>query len=150
MPVVFVIGRVVFVLYFIFAGLQRLMNIAASADFFSHKFAVPSALIGLAGQIENIVGLSTPQILSVLGGAIELAAGLLIAFNVGTRAMACVLIIMTALAIYYGNDFWHMSGGERDGNLIQAILQISLIGALLVFVSLGSARPIELDRRTDV
>lgn len=150
MPIVFVIGRVVFVLYFIFAGLQRLMNIAASADFFSHRFAIPAALVGLAGQVESVVGLSTPQILSVLAGAIELAAGLLIAFNVGTRAMAGVLVVMTALAIYYGNDFWHMSGIERDENLVEAVLQISLIGALLVFVSLGSARPIELDRPPDV
>jgi len=150
MPIVFVIGRVVFVFYFVFAGLQRLMNIAASADFFAHKVAVPAALAGLAGQVENIVGLSTPQIIWVFAGAIELAAGLLIAFNVGTRAMACVLIIMTSLAIYYGNDFWHMSGSERDENLVQALLQISLIGALLVFVSLGSARPVELDRPPDV
>jgi uncharacterized membrane protein YphA (DoxX/SURF4 family) len=150
MPIVFVIGRVVFVLYFIFAGLQRLMNIAASADFFSQKFIIPGALVGLTGQIESAVGLSTPQILSVFAGAIELAAGLLIAFNVGTRAMAFILVVMTALAIYYGNDFWHMADGRREENLVQALLQISLIGALLVFVSLGSARPIELDRPTDV
>jgi len=150
MPIVFVIGRVVFVLYFVFAGLQRLMNIAASADFFAQKFVIPGALLTLTSQIENIVGLSTPQILSVFAGAIELAAGLLIAFNVGTRAMAMVLIVMTAFAIYYGNDFWHMADGQREDNLVQALLQVSLIGGLLVFVSLGSARPIELDRPTDV
>jgi uncharacterized membrane protein YphA (DoxX/SURF4 family) len=150
MPVVFIIGRVVFVLYFIFAGLQRLMNIAASADYFAQKFAIPPAFAGLSTQLETVVGLSTPQILALLAGAIEVAAGLLLAFNVGTRAMAIVLIIITAISIYYGNNFWTMFDGPRDINLIEAMLQFSLLGALIVFVALGSSRPGEPQRRNDV
>jgi putative oxidoreductase len=141
MPVVFVIGRAVLVLYFIFAGLQRLMNITASADFFAQKFAIPAALATASNQLEAIVGLTTPQILALLAGAIELAAGLLIAFNVGTRAMAVVLILMTAIGIYYSNNFSTMFDGQRDINVTEALLQISLIGGLLVFVALGSTRP---------
>jgi putative oxidoreductase len=150
MPAVFTIGRVVFVLYFIFAGLQRLMNIAPSADYFAQKFPIPAALVGLSMQIENIVGLSTPQILALLAGAIEVAAGLLLAFNVGTRAMAIVLIIITAIGIYYGNNFWTMFDGQRDINLIEAMLQVSLLGGLIVFVALGSSRLGEPERRQDV
>jgi putative oxidoreductase len=150
MPAVFVIGRVVFVLYFIFAGLQRLMNIAASADYFAQKFAIPAALAGLSTRLESIIGLSTPQILVLFAGAIELAAGLLLAFNVGTRAMAIVLIIITAVSVYYGNNFWTMFDGQRDINLIEAMLQISLLGALIVFVALGSLRPGEPGRQHDV
>jgi putative oxidoreductase len=141
MPVVFVIGRAVLVLYFIFAGLQRLMNITGSAEFFAQKFAIPAALAAASTQLEAIVGLTTPQILALLAGAIELAAGLLIAFNVGTRAMAVVLILMTAIGMYYSNNFWTMFDGQRDINLTEALLQISLIGGLLVFVALGSRRP---------
>jgi uncharacterized membrane protein YphA (DoxX/SURF4 family) len=118
--------------------------------FFSHKFAIPTALAGAAGQVESFVGLSTPQLLALLSGAIELAAGLLLAFNVGTRAMAIVLILFSALAIYYGNDFWHMTGAERDQNLVFAALRVSLIGGLLVFAALGSSWPAELERRADV
>jgi uncharacterized membrane protein YphA (DoxX/SURF4 family) len=150
MPILFSIGRIVFVLFFIFSGLERLMSITASADFFSHKFAIPTALAGAAGQVESFVGLSTPQLLAFLSGAIELAAGLLIAFNVGTRAMAIVLILFSALAIYYGNDFWHMTGAERDQNLVFAALRVSLIGGLLVFAALGSSRPAQLERSVDV
>ena len=142
MPIVFVIGRVVFVLYFIFAGLQRLMNVTASADYFAQKIVVPAALATLAAQAENLFGLSTPQMLAVLAGAIELAAGLLIAFNVGTRAMAIVLILFTGIAIYYGHNFWAMAASpERDLVLQQAMLHIALIGGLLVFVALGSSQP---------
>jgi uncharacterized membrane protein YphA (DoxX/SURF4 family) len=151
MPIVFVIGRVVFVFYFIFAGLQRLLNVTASADFFAQKFAIPDALATVSSQLENLIGLSTPQILALLSGAIELAAGLLIAFNVGTRAMAIILILMTAVSIYYTNNFWTMFDGQREATLIQAILQISMIGGLLVFVALGAAQPgSEPERRQDV
>jgi len=151
MPIVFVIGRVVFVLYFIFAGLQRLMNVTASADYFAHKFVVPAALATLATQAENLFGLSTPQMLAVLAGAIELAAGLLIAFNVGTRAMAIVLIVFTGLNIYYGLNFWTMAASpERDLVLQQAMLHVALIGGLLVFVALGASRPGEPPRQIDV
>jgi uncharacterized membrane protein YphA (DoxX/SURF4 family) len=151
MPIVFVIGRVVFVLYFIFAGLQRLMNVTASADYFAQKFVVPAALATLATQAENLFGLSTPQMLAVLSGAIELAAGLLIAFNVGTRAMAIVLIVFTGLSIYYGLNFWTMAASpERDVVLQQAMLHGALIGGLLIFVGLGYSRPGEPPRQIDV
>lgn len=150
MPVVFVIGRVVFVLYFIFAGLQRLMNVTASADYFAQKFAIPAALAAAATQVENLSGLSTPQLLAVLAGAIELAAGLMIAFNVGTRAMAAVLIVFTGLGVYYGLNFWTMATPERDVALQQALLHVSLLGGLLVFVALGYSRPGEPPRQIDV
>ena len=151
MPVIFVIGRVVFVLYFIFAGLQRLMNVTASADYFAQKFVIPTALAALAAQAENLFGLSTPQMLAVMAGAIELAAGLLIAFNVGTRAMAVVLIVFTGFDIYYGHNFWTMAATpERDLIVQQAMLHIALIGGLLVFVALGSSRPGEPPRQLGV
>ena len=151
MPIVFVIGRVVFVFYFVFAGLQRLMNVSASADFFAQKFPIPDGLVTLSGQLEHLIGMSTPQIIALLSGAIELAAGLLIAFNVGTRAMAVILILMTAVSIYYTNNFWTMFDGQREAVLIRAILQISMIGGLLVFVALGAAQPgSEPEHREDV
>lgn len=141
MPIAFMIGRVVFVFYFVFAGLQRLVNVTASAEFFAQKFPIPDGLATLSAQLENLIGLSTPQILALLAGAIELAAGLLIAFNVGTRVMAIILILMTAVSLHYTSNFWSAFDGQRDTNLIQAILQVSMIGGLLLFVALGAAQP---------
>jgi uncharacterized membrane protein YphA (DoxX/SURF4 family) len=150
MPAVFVIGRVVFVLYFIFAGLQRLMNVTASADYFAHKFVVPPALDSAVAQLTNLVGLSTPTMLAMLSGIVQLAAGLLIAFNVGTRAMAMVLIVFTAVELYYVNNFWDVTGLERSAALAGAALHVSLIGGLLVFVALGASLPGEPVRGGDV
>jgi uncharacterized membrane protein YphA (DoxX/SURF4 family) len=150
MPIVFVIGRVVLVFYFVFAGLQRLMNVTASAEFFAQKFTLPDGLATLSSQIENLIGLSTPQILALLSGAIELAAGLLIAFNVGTRAMAIILILMTAVSIYYSANFWTMFDGQRYATLIEAVLRVSLIGGLIMLVALGATQPGEPERSEDV
>lgn len=150
MPVIFVIGRVVFVLYFIFAGLQRLMNVTGSADYFAHRFIVPPALDAAAAQVTSLVGLSAPTVLAMLAGVIQLAAGLLMAFNVGTRAMAIVLIVFTAIGIYYGDNFWELASPQRDAALSQAMLHLSLIGGLLVFVALGSGSPNEPGRTAGV
>jgi uncharacterized membrane protein YphA (DoxX/SURF4 family) len=126
------------------------MNVTASADYFAQKFIVPAALATLATQAESVFGLSTPQMLAVLAGAIELAAGLLIAFNVGTRAMSILLIVFTGLGIYYGLDFWTMASPERDVVLHTAMLHVALIGGLLVFVALGGSQPSEPPRQIDV
>jgi uncharacterized membrane protein YphA (DoxX/SURF4 family) len=150
MPVIFVIGRVVFVLYFIFAGLQRLMNVTGSADYFAHKFIVPPALDTVVAQFTSLIGLSTPTVLAMLAGVVELAAGLLMAFNVGTRAMAIVLIVFTAIGIYYGDNFWELASPQRDAVLMQAMLHLSLIGGLLVLVALGAGYPGESGRPVDV
>jgi uncharacterized membrane protein YphA (DoxX/SURF4 family) len=151
MPIVFVIGRVVFVLYFIFAGLQRLMDVTGSADYFAHKFVVPPALDAAAAQLTSLVGLSTPTVMAMLAGVIELAAGLLMAFNVGARAMAVVLIVLTAIGIYYGDNFWDLASPQREVALVGAVLHLSLIGGLLVFVALGGSRyPGEPGRPADV
>ncbi len=150
MPIVFLIGRVLFVLYFVYGGLQRLMNVAGTAELFGKNFSVPGSLATLMAPVESAVGLSTLQILALLAGAIELFAGLLIAFNVGTRFMAAVLIVFTALVIFYGNDFWNMAAGAREAALVHAILHVSMIGGLLLFVALGSARPGEPERLKDV
>jgi uncharacterized membrane protein YphA (DoxX/SURF4 family) len=150
MPVVFVIGRVVFVAYFIFAGLQRLMNVTASADYFARTFVVPDALERVAAQLTSLIGLSTPTMLAMLAGIVELAAGLLIAFNVGTRAMAIVLILFTAVEIYYAHNFWAVTGPQREAMLVGAVLHAALIGGLLMFVALGASQPGEPVRRGDV
>lgn len=150
MPLLLVAGRVVFALYFIFVALQRLMNVAGTADFISHRIVIPAALAALGGQIESLVGLSIAQLIALLAGAIELAAGLLIAFNVGTRFMAALLIIFTALKIFYIYDFWAVAQDQREPVLILAVVHVSLIGGLLVLMGVGPGWRGEPERGTNV
>ncbi len=79
-------------------------------------------------------------LLALLTGIVEFAGGLLIAFNVGTRWVAAVLVIFTIVATYYFHDFWNMSGAAQGENLLNAEKNLSIIGGLLMLVALGSAR----------
>jgi uncharacterized membrane protein YphA (DoxX/SURF4 family) len=64
--------------------------------------------------------------------------------------MAFLLAIFTAAATYYFHDFWNMSGAARADNMIHALKNLSIIGALLVFVAMGSWRPAEPDALRDI
>lgn len=150
MPIAFFTGRVFFVAYFVLSGLQRLMNVAGGAELLARKIVIPPGIETLMRPIEGAVGLSTLQIAALLAGAIQLFAGLLMAFNVGTRFMAAVLIAFTAVETFYGNDFWNLPAGEREAAVVQIVLQISLIGGLLVFFALGSVRRSESQERKNV
>ena len=150
MQVVFVVGRALLVLYFVLDGLQRLMNVAGGAEALAQTVVIPFTVTALMAPLEAAFGLSSAQIFALLIGAIELFAALLFAFNVGTRFMAVVLIIFSALAIFYGHAFWTLPDGQRETVMMQAVLHASLIGGLLVFVGLGSAVPGESARSKEV
>jgi uncharacterized membrane protein YphA (DoxX/SURF4 family) len=85
--------------------------------------------------------MSTAQFLAIMAGATELAAGILIAFNVAIRAVAVFLILFILAGTYYVHDFWNMTGEVRVNNIAQAMVNLSIIGALMVFIALGSLPP---------
>jgi putative oxidoreductase len=141
MPILFTLGRILFVLVFILSGATKLWDISGTAALITAKFAVPPALAGLAAQAEAMTGMQTPQLLAILFGVIEIVAGLMILFNFGTRLAALALILLTAVATYYVHDFWNQVDPERTDNLVHTLKNLSIIGGLLVFFALGSWRP---------
>jgi putative oxidoreductase len=142
MHIIFVIGRVLLVLIFIYSGAAKLLDMAGSAAYIAPVVTVPDALSGLAAQLQELTGLRVPQLLAIVIGAVELVAGLLIAFNIATRPAAAVLALFTLVTIFYFHDFWNMAGAARDGNLIHALKNLSITGGLLAFVVLGPWRPV--------
>lgn len=149
MQVLFVAGRVIFAVFFIFAGVQRLLDISGTAAVITNKFTMLSVLLGPASSIENTIGMSMPQLLAMLSGAIELAAGILFSFNIGTRAVAALLFLFTAVGVFYVNDFWNMAGDVRANNIEHAVQNVSLIGGLLVFMAMGSWQPGDRERASE-
>lgn len=141
MNILFFIGRLAFVLIFIFSGATKLMDIGATASMIGSKVMIPSQLAGFAAQLEGATGMTVPQLLAVLTGVVELVGGLMIAVNIGTRIAAILLIVFTAAATFYFHDFWAMTGADRTGNMIHALKNLSIIGGLLVFFVLGGWRP---------
>jgi uncharacterized membrane protein YphA (DoxX/SURF4 family) len=149
MSILLFIGRLAFVLIFIFSGAQKLMDVGATASMIAAKVSVPAQLAGIAAQLESATGMQVPQLLAVLTGVVELVGGLMIAVNIGTRFAAILLIAFTAAATFYFHDFWNMAGGDRVNNMVHAMKNLSMIGALLVFFVLGPWRPVAEMRDPD-
>jgi putative oxidoreductase len=148
MHLIFVIGRVLLVAIFIISGATKLLDISGTAAQIASVVTVPSGLSGLADQLQIMTGMTVPQILAILSGVIELVCGLLIAFNIGTRGAAFVLVLFTIVVTFYFHDFWNQTGPARESNMIHFLKNLTAVGGLLVFTVLGSWRP--LDRQESV
>jgi putative oxidoreductase len=141
MQVILVLGRFLFVLVFILSGGQKLMDIAGTANTIGAKVILPEPLTAYTPQLETMTGMTTPMMLAILVGVVEIGAALMIAANIGARAGAVLLILFTIAVTWYFHPFWAMSGPERDTNMIQALKNLSLIGGLLVIFVIGPWRP---------
>lgn len=137
------LGRFLVVVIFIFSGASKLLDINATAQSIATHVTVPSLmapyLSGLAPfvtQLETATSLSLPQILAILAGIVELAGGVLIAFNLGARWLSFILIIFVLAATFHFHDFWNQSGAERLGNFIHALKNLSIIGGLLLIAGI--------------
>jgi uncharacterized membrane protein YphA (DoxX/SURF4 family) len=142
MHILFAIGRVLLVLIFVLSGAMKLLDIPGTAAMIAPVVTIPAALAGFAMQLEDATGMKMPQLLAILAGVVELVGGLLIAFNIGTRATAFVLAIFTLVATFYFHDFWNQSGVAMQNNMAHALKNLSIVGGLLVFMVLGSWRPV--------
>jgi putative oxidoreductase len=132
----FTLGRIAVVLIFIISGVQKLMDIAGTADQIRSKVVIPAQLSDLASQFEAMVGIPIWQILAIVAAIIEVVGGVLIAFNVSTRIMAVVLLVFAAVTSVYFHDFWNLPAGpERVNNMFHALKNLSIIGALLMLAA---------------
>jgi uncharacterized membrane protein YphA (DoxX/SURF4 family) len=133
-----------FAVLFIYSGATKLFGIQATADFIAAKVAVPALLAPYTAQLEAATAMTTPQMLAIAAGALEVIAGLLIALNFGARFFAILLIFFVAATIFYFNDFWNQSPPENAKTLLDALKSLSIIGALFMIAGYGrGARTIE-------
>ena len=78
-----------------------------------------------------------PQLLAIAVGGFEVLAGLMIALNFGARFFAILLIFFVLAATFYFHDFWNQSAPENAKTLIDALKNLSLIGALFMIAGYG-------------
>ena len=142
MHVLFAIARVLLVLIFVLSGAMKLLDIAGTAAQIQPVVIIPAVLQDFVAEVETATGMKWPQLLAILAGVIEVVAGLLIAFNIGTRGAAAVLALFTLVTTIYFHAFWNMSGDAMQTNMIHALKNLSIIGGLLIMVVLGSWRPL--------
>ena len=147
MPAFITFGRVLFALLFIYTGATKLFDIQNTTNTIASKVAIPALLTPYTSQIETMTGMTTPQLLAIAVGAFEIIAGLMIALNFGTRFFAILLIFFVAVTTFYFHDFWNQTSPENAKTLVDALKNLSIIGALLMIAAHGPGR-FSLDGRT--
>jgi putative oxidoreductase len=137
MPALFTFGRVLFAVLFIYSGATKLFAISATADFIAAKVAIPALLAPYTSQLETMAGMPMPQLLAIGIGGFEILAGLMIAVNFLARFFAILMIFFVLAATFYFHDFWNQSPPDNAKTLIEALKNLSIIGALFMIAGYG-------------
>jgi uncharacterized membrane protein YphA (DoxX/SURF4 family) len=137
MPAFIIFGRVLFAVLFIYSGATKLFAIQATADAIAAKVIIPALIAPYTAQLETAAGMPFPQILAIASGAFEIVAGLMIALNFGVRFFALLLVIHIVLVTYYFHDFWNQTPPDNGKVLVDALKNLSLIGALFMLAGYG-------------
>jgi putative oxidoreductase len=140
MSFLLVIGRVLFVLIFLMSGAQKLMDINGTAQQIATHVSIPAALAPYEAQVTEATGYTVPQIMAVVAGLVEVIGGLLIAFNIATRATAIIMALYVVAATLSFHNFWTMQGPERMDNMIHAMKNVSIFGGFLIIAAIGGFR----------
>jgi putative oxidoreductase len=144
MPAFITFGRILFAVLFIYSGATKLFAIQATSEFISAKVVIPALLTPYTSQLETMTGMTTPQLLAVAVGAFEVIGGLMIALNFGARFFAILMIFFVAAATFYFHDFWNQSPPDNAKTLVDALKNLSIIGALFMIAGYGrSPRSVE-------
>jgi len=137
MPALIIFGRILFAVLFIYSGATQLLAIQATADSIAAKVAIPALLAPYTTQLETMAGLTTPQMLAIASGAFEVIAGLMIALHFGARFFAILLIFYVAAATFFFYDFWNQPLPGDGKMLVDALKNLSIIGALFMIAGYG-------------
>jgi putative oxidoreductase len=137
MPALITFGRILFAVLFIYSGATKLLAIQATAETIATKVGIPALLAPYTAQLETMTGQTTPQMLAIATGAFEVVAGLMIALNFGARFFAILLIFYVAAVTFYFHDFWNQPSPGDGKMLIDALKNLSIIGALFMIAGYG-------------
>ena len=137
MPAFVTFGRVLFAVLFMYTGATKLFAVQQTADFIATKVTIPAMLAPYTSQLETMAGMPMPQMLALAVGGFEILAGLMIAVNFGARFFAILLIFFVLAATFYFHDFWNQAAPENARTLIDALKNLSIVGALFMIVGYG-------------
>src|SRR3977135_2096588 len=142
MPAFITFGRVLFAVRFIYTGATRLCGIQATADFIASKVTIPALLAPYTSQLETMTGMPLPQLLAISSGCFEILAGLMMAVNFGSLFFAILMIFFVLVVTFYFHDFWNQSPPDNAKTLIDALKNLSIIGALFMIGGYGRGEKI--------
>ena len=103
------------------------------------RIAVPIVFI-VFGVIQFSGNVVPPTVIAYAVACIDLIPGVLVLVGSNTRRAALALCAFTVLTIFFAHPFWTMEGATRAANQVQALKNISIIGALLMIAAHGAGR----------
>src|SRR3569623_592591 len=130
MPAFVTFGRILFAVLFVYTGALKFFPLQATADFIAGKIVVPDAILPYAKQVETATAMTTPQLLAIAVGGLEIIAGLMIALNFGARFFAMLMIVYVAVATVLFHDFWNQAPPDNAKMVVDSLKNLSIIGAL--------------------
>jgi len=137
MPAFITFGRILFAVLFIYSGASKLFDIKLTTDFIAAKVTIPEVIAPYTQQLETMAGMPFMQLLAISVGAFEIIAGLMIALNFLTRFFAILLIFFVLAATFYFHDFWNQPAPDNARTLMDALKNLSIIGALFIIAGYG-------------
>jgi putative oxidoreductase len=75
--------------------------------------------------------------LAIVAGAFEIIAGLMIAVNFAVRFFALLMVLFVIAVTFYFHDFWNQAAPENGQMLMDALKNLSIIGALFMIAGYG-------------
>ena len=128
----YVVGRVFVPIVFVVSGVQKALNVAATAKMLADaNIPVPEAVV------PYLQGIPKYEALTYLTAAVEIVCGLMIMGGIAARWGALVLFVFTAAATFYFHNFWQMTGEAAAQNQIHALKNLSIMGGMLYVVIHG-------------
>ena len=137
MPAFITFGRVLFAVLFIYSGATKLFGVQVTADAIAAKVTIPTMLAPYTSQLETMTGMAMPQLLALSVGCFEIIAGLMIALNFGARFFAILLIFFVLATTFYFHDFWNQPAPDNARTLVDALKNLSIVGALFMIAGYG-------------
>jgi putative oxidoreductase len=134
--IVYALGRIAVPIVFIVFGVIQFSDIA--------PYVASPAVLKFVAATGNVL---PPVVVAYAVACIDLVGGVMVLIGFKTRWAALALLAFTALTIFFAHPFWTMEGAARVGNQVQALKNISIMGALLMIAAHGAGR-FSIDGRT--
>jgi putative oxidoreductase len=141
MNVAYALGRIFVPIVFIWSAIQKLLDIGRFAKLLAdNQVPIPDEVAAYLGSMPKYDALAWTLAI------IELVCGIMILIGLKARWGALVLVVFTAGTIFFVHHFWDMTGEAYAINQTHALKNLSILGALLLIVAVGSG-PHSVDRR---
>lgn len=129
-------GRVLFVILFVVSGVMKLTDIAGTAQTIAQKLVIPPAFSQYVIQIEATTTVPFANLLAIGAGLVEIVCAVMIGFGLARRSFAVLLLLYVIVVTLVMHDFWNLAGPDRIANLVAALKNLSLAGALLIITGI--------------